>query len=148
MKALLKELVYIHSLFSFMLYLVGNFIVIVVLEYKLKNPHLKHTVAGFFSIALSGAVAYIVPIYIFKNLSPFAMQTVGILAAFMTQALFWGFWFRKRFVELVPALVISFALTALVALGMYFIFMSYVDTVIKGTLGSLGPCTRYLITNF
>lgn len=148
MKALLKEFAYIHSLFSFMLYLVGNFIVIIVLEYKLNNPHFKHTLAGFASIALSGVVAYSVPMYISRDLSPVVMQTIGIMSAFLTQSVFWLIWFRRRFKELAPALAIAFIVTVVVSLVMYFSFMAYVQLVIKETVENLGPVSKYLITNF
>lgn len=148
MKSLLKELLYIHSLFSFMLYLAGNFIVIVTLEYKLKNPHLKHTLAGFVSIAISGLAAYIIPMNIFTNLNPLTMQLIGIFAAFLTQILFWGLWFRKRFKELMPALFIAFGLTAIVAVAMYFAFMAYLHMVIQEAIDSTGTIARYFITNF
>lgn len=148
MKALLKELLYIHSLFSFLLYLAGNVIVIVALEYKLKNPNLKHTLAGFVSIALSGFAAYFIPIKFFGVHSPGAMQTLGIFAAFFVQAAFWALWFRKRFKEFAPILLIAFSITSVVALVMYFSFMAYIDMVVKGAIQSTGPLTRYLITNF
>lgn len=148
MKAILKELLYLHSLFSFLLYLVGNFIVIVTLEYKLKNPHLKHTLAGFVSIALSGVAAYIIPLKLFINLSPLSMQLIGICAAFLTQALFWALWFRKRFPELMSALFIAFVLTTVLSAIIYFIFMNYINMFVQGTLQGYGPIVRYFVTNY
>jgi hypothetical protein len=148
MKAILKELVYVHSLFSFFLYLVGSVIVTVIVEYKLKNPNLKHTLAGFFAVALSGFAAYIIPMKFFTHLSPLAMQLVGIAAAFFTQALFWALWFRKKFPALMSALLIAFVLTAVIAVAAYFIFMGYINMIVQGAIQSVNPIVRYFVTKF
>jgi hypothetical protein len=148
MKALIKELMYIHALFSFMVYLVGNLIVIVVLEYKLKNPHLKHTLAGFVCIALSGVAAYFIPVYFFKGLSPIFMQIIGLFSAFVVQGLFWSVWFRKRIKDFAPALIFAFALTALFAVIMYFSFMWYMKLIVKGAVEGSGPLLKFIASYF
>lgn len=132
MEALLKHFLYIHALFSVMLYLVGSFITVVILEYKLKNVNLKHTLAGFACVALSGFVAYFIPVYFFGNRPLFYMQMVGVLSALALQAAFWWFWFRDRLKPFIPALALAFALTVVVAMIGYNIFVWYIGVVIKG----------------
>lgn len=134
MKGLLKEFLYIHALFAFMLYLIGNFITIVILEYKLKNANLKHTLAGFVCVALSGFVAYFIPVHFFGNKPLFYMQIVGVLSALAVQGVFWWFWFRDRLRQFIPALVLAFGLTVVISMIAYNIFVWYLGVVMKGAV--------------
>ena len=125
---------YLHGVFAILLYLVGNFFTIIILEYKLKNVNLKHTLAGFACVALSGIFAYFVPIFLFQGRSSMVMQLVGIGSALAVQGLFWWFWFRKNLKKFAPALIVAFVLSVVIAFLFYNAFVWYVTTVAKGAV--------------
>jgi len=137
---------YLHGLFAILLYLVGNFFTIVILEYKLKNVNLKHTLAGFACVALTGFIVYFVPIVLFGIKDPFKMQVIGLTAAFLIQTLFWWLWFRKDLRTFAPVLMLAFVLSVVIALLVYHMFVWYVHQVAKeviadakkGMLGAVG----------
>ena len=125
---------YLHGLFAILLYLVGNFFTIVILEYKLKNVNLKHTLAGFACVALSGLIVYIVPILFFDIRSPLMMQTVGLISACLVQGIFWWLWFKKNLRKFAPVLLLAFVLSAVIALLGYNLFIWYVNSIAKDTV--------------
>jgi len=125
---------YFHGVFAILLYLIGNFFTIITLEYKLKNTNLKHTLAGFTCVALSGICAYLIPVVLFGVRSSMMMQVVGVVAALVVQAIFWFFWFKKDLRKFAPALVIAFVLSALIAFFFYNAFVWYVKTVARGAV--------------
>ena len=137
---------YLHGVFAILLYLIGNFFTIVILEYKLKNVNLKHTIAGFVCVALSGMVAYLVPISLLNVSSPMTMQIIGIISALVVQGVFWFFWFKKDLERFAPALVLAFTLSVLIAFLFYNIFVWYVTMVAKGiTRGAVVQTVKDII---
>lgn len=137
MQGLMGSFMYVHVLFVFMLYLIGSFVTVVALEYKLKNVNLKHTLAGFGSVALSAFFAYFVPIHLFGGMPLFYMQIIGIISALVVQALFWWFWFRDRLKQFIPVLAIAFALTVVVSMIGYNIFVWYFRMVIQEAVAGI-----------
>lgn len=125
---------YLYGLFVILLYFAGNFFTVVILEHKLKNVNLKHTLAAFAAVALSGIVAYVVPVTLFGLTSPFAMQLVGISAALAVQGIFWMLWFKGKLRSFAPALILAFILAVLIALLAYNIFVWYARTVARGAV--------------
>lgn len=134
MKGLFKELFYVHALFAILLYLAGNFFTVVMLEYRLKNLNLKHTLASFASVALSGLCAYFIPIYLLRGYSLFVMQIAAVCSALVMQLLFWWLWFKDELKRFAPSLLIAFTLTVIGALIMYNLFVWYVQIVTKGAV--------------
>jgi len=122
---------YLHGLFAILLYLVGNFFTIVILEYKLKNVNLKHTIAGFACVAISGLIVYLVPVFFLGITSPLMMQTVGLISACLVQIIFWWLWFKQNLRKFAPVLVIAFVLSVVVALIAYNLFVWYINTIAR-----------------
>jgi len=134
MKGLFEELLYIHALFVVFLYLVGNFFTVVFLEYKLKNLNLRHTLAAFASVALSGLFAYLIPVAFFSGAPLFTMQMIAIATIIIIQGLFWWYWFRKNLKAFAPVLALAVVLTVIGALLMYNLFVWYVSVVTKAAV--------------
>ena len=128
---------YVHVLFVFMLYLIGSFVTVVALEYKLKNVNLKHTLAGFGSVALSAFFAYFIPMYVFGGMPLVQMQIVGVISALAVQGLFWWLWFRNRLNQFLPVLAIAFVITVVISMIGYNLFVWYFRMVIKGAVAGV-----------
>lgn len=138
MRRLLTDFLYFHGFFVFLLYLVGNFFTVIILEYRLKNKNLRHTIAAFICIALSGFAAYYIPIFFLgtKHSSPI-LQLWSVLIACAAQSIFWIVWFKKRLRSLWPALAIAFGLSVLVAMLMYNSFIGYFSAITRSGLKNI-----------
>ncbi|MFC1845569.1 hypothetical protein ACFLX2_00400 [Candidatus Dependentiae bacterium] len=139
MKGLLKDFLYLHGLFVFILYFIGNFFTVIILEYQLKNSNLKHTLAAFGCVALSGMTAYFVPALLLgPSHSSFLLQLISVAVACITQAIFWLFWFKKgRLKEFLPALGIAFGLSVVISMLLYSAFTGYIAALIKGGISKM-----------
>jgi len=135
MRRLLKNFLYFHGFFIFLFYLISTFITIIILEYKLKNQNLKHTIAAFTCMGFSAMAAYYIPIFMFhtKHESP-RLQLISIVIALAAQMFFWWIWFRERFRKFMPALVMAFCLSVLISLLTYNVFIGYMSTVTRAGL--------------
>ena len=130
-KSFIQDLLPLHALFVLLLYIIGTFFTVVILEYRLKNDKLKHTIAAFWSVALMALCAYYIPLLVLGSSKvTVTMKVVAILAGCGAQVGFWLIWFRKQFKAVVPALAIAFALTVVVALLAYAVFLAYVRALI------------------
>lgn len=140
MQDFIKDFLYFHGLFVFILYFLANFFTVIVLEYKLKNTNLKHTIAAFGCVALSGFTAYFIPVVAFGSVqSSFFLQLISVVVACITQVVFWFFWFKKSFFkEFLPSLVIAFGIAVIISIILYSAFTGYIATLIKGGIKSIG----------
>jgi len=135
MRILLRNFLYFHGFFIFLLYLISTFVTIIVLEYKLKNQNLKHTIAAFACMGLSAIAAYYIPIAMIhtKHESP-RLQLISIMIALAVQIFFWWLWFRERFRKYVPALAMAFGLSVLISLLTYNAFIGYMSKITRAGL--------------
>ena len=147
MPSFLRDLIYFHGLFVLLLYFVGNFFTIIILEYQLRSNTLRHTLAAFVCVAFSGVVAYYVPVWFFDaKRTSVTLQFISVAAACSAQGVFWAIWFRKKLRSLWPALLIAFVLSVIVALLMYNLFLWYVRLMVKGAVrGAIGPAIGTLL---
>ncbi len=129
-KGLLKNVLYFHALFAFLLYILGTLFTITILEYRLKNSHLNRILAGFACIALSVVAFYFVPILLFGTSSIFALQIFGVISMLVVQIFFWFFWFGKEIKAVLPALALAFGLTIALSVLVYFLFTWYMSIVL------------------
>ncbi|MCK5632942.1 hypothetical protein KAH94_04285 [bacterium] len=146
---LAKKALYFHALFAFMIYLFGSFFTIVLLEYKLKNVNLKHTLAGFVSVLFSGLIAYFIPVFLLTTRSLTILRFAGIISALVIQGLFWMLWFKDEFKKYLPALIVAFVLTIAFALFVHYSFVSYVNMMIGGAVkGAATKAVTGILSDF
>ena len=147
MPAFLKDLMYFHGLFVLILYLVGTFFTVILVEYQLGSKILRHTLAAFVCVALSGFAAYYVPsVFWGAKRTSFTLQFISVMTACSVQILFWLVWFRQRLRTMWPALVIAFVLSVIVALGMYNFVVWYIRIMVKAAIrGAIGPAIGALV---
>ncbi|MFC1845775.1 hypothetical protein ACFLX2_01460 [Candidatus Dependentiae bacterium] len=137
MTGIMSYFIYVHILFALMYYLIGSFVTVVTIEHKLKNVDPKLTLATFGSVALSAIFSYIIPMYVFGGMGLFYMQIVGIISALAVQGLFWWLWFRDQLKKYLPVLLIAFALTALITMLGYNLFVWKFRAMIQAALSGV-----------
>ena len=137
MEGLMSHFIYVHILFALLLYLIGSFVTVAALAYKLKNVNLNYVLASFGSVALSAFFAYFIPMYIFGGMPLFQMQIVGVISALAVQVVFWWFWFRDRLKKFLPILAVAFAVTIVISMIGYNIFVWYFRGIIEEAVAAI-----------